>query len=59
MIVCGYMDIDHKGCGGWIIVMGFKDLLIIYYLIRKKLVNRVLDAYARGVKIKSFSIQML
>jgi hypothetical protein len=59
MIVHGYIEIDPKGCGRWIIVMGFKDLLIMYYLIWKILVNRVLDVHARGVKIKSLSIQML
>jgi len=37
----------------------FRILLITYYLIRKILVKEVLHVHARGVKIKSFSIQML
>jgi len=32
--------------------MGFRILLIIHYLIQEILVERVLDVYARGVKIK-------
>jgi len=59
MIVRGYIEIDPKGYEWWIIIMGFRDLLIMYYLIRKILVDRVLDVHARGVKIKSLSIQIL
>jgi hypothetical protein len=59
MIVHGCIEIHPKGCGWWIIVMGFGVLLIMHYLIREILVDGVLDVYARGVKIKSFSIQML
>jgi len=39
--------------------MGFKVLLIKHHLIWETLVEVLLDVHARGVKIKSFSIQML
>jgi hypothetical protein len=56
MIVHGCIEIHPKGCRGWIIVMGFRVLLIVRYLIREILLDGVLDVYARGVKIKSSSI---
>jgi hypothetical protein len=59
MIVHGCIDIHPKSCGGYIIVMGFKVLLIMHYLIREILVETVLDVHAKGVRIKKSSIQML
>jgi hypothetical protein len=56
MIIHKCIEIHPKGYGGWIIVMRFKVLLIMHYLIRKILLEGVLDVHARGVKIKSFSI---
>jgi len=50
------IEIHPKGYGGWIMVMGFMVLLIAHYLIRKILVEWVLDFYARDVRIKSLSI---
>jgi hypothetical protein len=54
-----YIKIHPKSCIRWIIVMGLRVLLITHYLIQKILVDVVLDVYVRGVKIKSFSVQML
>jgi len=59
MIIHGNIEIHSKGCGGWIIVMRFRVLLIMHYLIREILVETVWDVYVKGVKIKSFSIQWL
>jgi hypothetical protein len=59
MDVHEYIEIHPKDCGGWIIVMDFKVLLIMQILIREILVETVLGIYARDVKIKIFSIQML
>jgi len=56
MIVHGCIEIHFKDCGGWIIVMGFKVLLITQYLIQKILVEAVLGVYARDVKIKKILI---
>jgi hypothetical protein len=56
IIVHGCIKIHPKGCGGWIILMRFRVLLIIHYLIREILVEGVLDVHARGVKIKKISI---
>jgi len=53
-IVHEYIEIHPKACGGWIIAMGSRVLLIMHYLIREILVNGVLDVHARGVKIKKF-----
>ena len=39
--------------------MGLRVLLITPYLIQEILVNAVLDVHVRGVRNKSFSIQML
>jgi hypothetical protein len=38
--------------------MEFRVLLIMHYPIQKILVEVVLDVHAKGIKIKSFSIQM-
>jgi hypothetical protein len=54
MIVHGCIKIHTKGYIGWIIVMEFKVLLIIHYLIGEILVEAILDVYVRGVKIKKF-----
>jgi hypothetical protein len=56
MIVHGCIEIHPKGCGGWIIVMGFRVLLIIHYLIREILLDGVLDVHARDVKIKDLDV---
>jgi len=53
MIVHEYIEIHPNDCGGWIIVIEFRVLLITQYLIREILVEAVLGIYARGVKIKS------
>ena len=52
MIVHKCIEIHPKGCGGWIIIMEFRVLLIIQYLIQEILEEVVLDVHARGVKIK-------
>jgi hypothetical protein len=49
MIIHGCIEIHPKGCGGWIVVMGFRILLIMHYLIRELLVEAVLDVHASGV----------
>jgi hypothetical protein len=54
MIVHGCIKIHPKSCGWWIIIIGFKVLLITHYLIQEILVDVVLDVHARGVKIKKF-----
>jgi hypothetical protein len=54
MVVHGCIEIHLNGCGGWIIVMGFRVLLITHYLIREILMETVLDVHASGVKIKNF-----
>jgi hypothetical protein len=59
MIVHGYIEIYSKGCRGWIIVMRFKVLLIMHYLIWEILMKVVLDVNARVVRIKKLSIQLL
>ena len=46
-----YRD-SPRDCGGWIIEMGCRVLLITHYLIRKILVESILDVHARGVQIK-------
>jgi hypothetical protein len=58
MIVYECIEIHPKGCRGWIIVIEFRVLLIIHYLILEILVERVLDIYTRCVK-KGFSIHIL
>jgi hypothetical protein len=44
-----------KDCGGWIIVMRFRVLLITQHIFREILVETVLGVHTRGVKIKKFS----
>jgi hypothetical protein len=56
MIVHGCIEIHPKGCIGWIIVIEFRILLIVHYLIREILIEMILDIHVKGVKIKSFSI---
>jgi hypothetical protein len=56
MIIYGCIKIHPKDCGGWIIVMEFRVLLITQYLFREILVEAVLGVHAGGVKIKSLSI---
>jgi len=59
MVIHRYINIYPNSCGGWIIVMGFKILLITHYLIQEILVEGILDVYVRGVTIKSFPVQIL
>jgi hypothetical protein len=54
MIVHGCIEIHHKDCGGWIIVIWFRVLLISQHLFREILVEAVLGVHAGGVKIKKF-----
>jgi hypothetical protein len=56
MIVLGCVEFYPKGCTRLVIVMGLRVLLNTHYLIRKILVEAVLDVHVRGVKIKSFFI---
>ena len=44
------IEIHPKDCRWWIIVMGFKVLLIMHYLIREILVEGVLDVHISDVK---------
>jgi hypothetical protein len=55
MIVHRCIEIHHKGFGEWIIVMGFRVLLITYYLTQEILMEAVLDVHIRGVRIKHLS----
>ena len=50
MIIYGCIEIHPKGYRGWIVVIGFKVLLIIHYLIQEILVEEVLDVHTRGIK---------
>jgi hypothetical protein len=59
MIVHGCIDTHPKDCGGWIIVTGFRVLLIKQYLFPEILLKAVLGVHAGSVKIKSICIQML
>jgi hypothetical protein len=54
MIVHGCVEIHPKHCGRWIIIMGFRVLIITQYLTREILVKTVLDVHAKSVKIKKF-----
>jgi len=58
MIVHGYIEIHPKDYGGWIIVTGFR-VLLISHLFPKILLEVVLGVHAGSVKIKSICIQML
>jgi hypothetical protein len=59
MIVHGCIETHPKDCGGWIIVTGFKVLLISQHLFPEILLEAVLGVNAGIVKIKSICIQML
>jgi hypothetical protein len=59
MIVHGYIEIHPKDYGGWIIIMGFRVFLITQHLFQEILVEAVLGVHTKGVKMKSFSIQIL
>jgi hypothetical protein len=59
MIVHRCIEIHSKDCGGWIIVTGFRVLLISQHLFPKILLEAVLGVRAGSVKIKSIYIQML
>jgi hypothetical protein len=59
MIIYGCIKIHLKGCVEWIVVIGFRVLLIVHYLIREILMKAILDVHVRDVKIKSFLIQIL
>jgi len=54
MIVHRCIEIHPKNCIGWIIVMRFRVLLIMHYLIQEILVEAVLDVHVKDVKIKMF-----
>jgi len=56
MIVHGCIEIHPKDCGGWIIVTGFRVLLISQHLFLEILLEAVLGVHARSVKIKSICI---
>jgi hypothetical protein len=56
MIVLECIEFYLNGYVGWIIIMELRVLLNTQYLIRKILVDEVLDVHVRGVKIKGFSI---
>jgi hypothetical protein len=59
MIVHGCIGTHPKNYGGWIIVTGFRVLLISQHLSRGILLMAVLGVHARSVKIKSLCIKML
>jgi len=59
MIIHGCIEIHPKDCGEWIIVMGFRVLLISQHLFLEILLEAVLSVHAGNVKIKSICIQML
>jgi hypothetical protein len=54
-----FVFIDFLIVACWIIVIGLRVLLIMYYVIQEILVGAVLDVYVKSVKIKNFLIQML
>jgi hypothetical protein len=56
MIVLECIEFYLNDYVGWIIIMELRVLLNTQYLIRKILVDEVLDVHVRGVKIKGFSI---
>jgi hypothetical protein len=51
MIVHGCIGTHPKDCGGWIIVMASKVLLISQHLFRGILLMAVLGVHAESVKI--------
>jgi hypothetical protein len=56
MIVHECIEIHSKDCGGWIIVMGFRVLLISQHLFPEILLDAVLGVHVGSVKIKSICI---
>jgi hypothetical protein len=54
MIVHGCIEIHPKDCRGWIIVTGFRVLLISQHLFPKILLEAVLGVHAGSVKIKKY-----
>jgi hypothetical protein len=54
MIVHGCIEIHPKDCRGWIIVTGFRVLLISQNLFLKILLEAVLGVHAGNVKIKKY-----
>jgi hypothetical protein len=56
MIVYGCIEIHPKDCRGWIIVTGFRVLLISQHLFPEILLETVLGVHAGSVKIKSICI---
>ena len=54
MIVHGCIEIHPKDCGGWIIVTGFRVLLISQHLFPEILLEAVLGVHAGSVKIKKY-----
>jgi len=54
MIVHGCIEIHPKDCRGWIIVTGFRVLLISQHLFLKILLEAVLGVHAGSVKIKKY-----
>jgi hypothetical protein len=59
MIVHRCIEIHPKDCGGWIIVTGFRVLLISQHLFQEILLEAMLGVHAGNVKIKNIFIQML
>jgi hypothetical protein len=59
MIVHGCIKTHPKDCGGWIIVMGFKVVLISQHLFRGILLMAVLGVHAGSVRIKNLYIKIL
>jgi hypothetical protein len=59
MVIHVCIKIYPNSCGGWIIIMGFRVLLIMPNLIQEILIEGILEVYARGATIKSFPIQIL
>jgi hypothetical protein len=59
MIIHGCIEIHPKDCGGWIIVTGFRVLLISQHLFSEILLEAVLVVHAGSVKMKSICIQIL
>jgi hypothetical protein len=56
MIVHGCIKIHPKDCRRWIIVIGFRVLLISQHLFREILTEAVFGVHAGSVKIKSLCI---
>ena len=54
MIVHRCIETHPKDCGGWIIVMGFRVLLISQHLFQEILLVAILGVHAVSVKIKKF-----